>query len=227
MKKRILVVEDQLDMLMGLRDNLEFEGYKVVAAVDGLKGLELARTEKPDLVILDIMLPKMDGFDMCKELRAGGLDIPIIMLTAKGQEVDKVLGLEIGADDYITKPFSLRELLARIKAVLRRTSPRDKEIRSYEFGDVKLDFDKHEATRGAKKLELLPREFVVLKYLILRKGEVVTRNELYDAVWGDKYYPEARPVDNQIARIRKKIEVDPKKPEYIITVHRVGYKFIG
>lgn len=238
MKKKILVIEDQLDMLMGLKDNLEFEGYEVITAVNGLNGLEIARTEKPDLIILDIMLPKMDGFDMCRELRAGGppaprtsrqagLDIPIIMLTAKGQEIDKVLGLELGADDYITKPFSLRELLARIKAVLRRTSPRDREIRFYEFGDVKLDFDKYEATKRSQKLELLPREFAVLKYLIQRGGEMVTRDELYDAVWGDKYYPDARPVDNQIARIRKKIEDDPKNPKHIITVHKVGYKFIG
>lgn len=225
--RKILIVEDQLDMLMGLKDNLEFEGYEVIIAVDGLKGLEVARAEKPDLIVLDIMLPKMDGFDMCRDLRAGGLDTPIIMLTAKGQEIDKVLGLEIGADDYITKPFSLRELLARIKAVLRRTSPRDKEIRSYEFGDVKLDFDKHEATKRGKKIELLPREFAVLKYLIQRRGEAVTRDELYDAVWGDKYYPEARPVDNQIAKIRRKTEDSPRKPKYIITVHRVGYKFIG
>jgi two-component system alkaline phosphatase synthesis response regulator PhoP len=223
---RILVVEDEPDMVLGLKDNFEFEGYEVVTASDGAAGLERARSVKPDLVILDIMLPKLSGLEVCKTLRGEGFEAPIIMLTARGQEIDKVVGLELGADDYVTKPFSIRELLARVRAILRRTEGTRKRLARYRFADVELDFEAYKARRGNETLELSPREFELLRYLIERKGETVTRDQLLEDVWGYESYPSTRTVDTHIAKLRAKIGDSGSEPRYILTIHGVGYKFI-
>lgn len=224
---KILIVEDEPEMLMGLEDNFKFEGYDVITAADGDGGLEAAVTENPDIIILDIMLPRKSGFDVCKELRAKGHNVPIIMLTARGQEIDKVLGLEIGADDYMTKPFSVRELLARVKAVLRRYEQNsNKRITSYQLGDVSLDFDKYIARKGDRELTFTHKEFEIMKYFIQHKGETVSRDKLLDDVWGYDTYPTSRTVDNHILKLRQKVENDPANPRHILTVHGIGYKFV-
>jgi two-component system alkaline phosphatase synthesis response regulator PhoP len=223
---RILIVEDEPDMVLGLKDNFEFEGYEVVTASDGAAGLERARSEKPDLVILDIMLPKLSGLEVCKTLRAEGFRAPIIMLTARGQEIDKVVGLELGADDYVTKPFSIRELLARVRAILRRTEGGKKRLARYRFADIELDFETYRATRGSDRLEMSPREFELLRYLIERKGETVTRDQLLEDVWGYESYPSTRTVDTHIAKLRAKIGDSGSEPRFIMTIHGVGYKFV-
>jgi two-component system alkaline phosphatase synthesis response regulator PhoP len=214
-------------MVLGLRDNLEYEGYEVIAAGDGEEGLNRALTESPDLILLDVMLPRLSGLDVCRQLRGKGLETPIIMLTARGQEIDKVIGLEIGADDYVTKPFSLRELLARVRAHLRRSARPAAEIESYRFGHIELNFSKHQALKNGQPIDLSPREFEILKYLIRHRGETITREQLLDEVWGYDNYPLTRTVDNHIAKLRQKIEEAPAEPQYLITVHRVGYKFLG
>jgi DNA-binding response OmpR family regulator len=224
---KILIVEDEPSMVLGLRDNLEYEGYEVIAATDGEAGLQRALKDKPNLILLDVMLPKKSGLEVCRQLRSLGIESPIIMLTARGQEIDKVLGLEIGADDYVTKPFSINELLARVRAHLRRAAKLVSDIESYSFGDIKLDFKKHFASKNDLPIELSPREFEVMKYLIRHRGETITRDELLDKIWGYDNYPMTRTVDNHIARLRHKIEDVPNEPEYILTIHRVGYKFIG
>lgn len=228
--QRILVIEDEVSLLDGLRDNLEAEGYAVSAASTGKDGLEKALKEEINLVLLDIMLPGMSGFDVCKEIKSKKLRLPVIMLTAKAKEPDKILGLELGADDYITKPFSINELLARIKAVLRRVEIHEdakrKKIDSYEFGNVRLDFSKLEGYKGTKKLNFSKREFDILAYMIKRKGEVISRNDLLDVVWGYEVFPSTRTVDNFMARIRKQIEDKPSKPNYIHSVRSAGYKFV-
>jgi DNA-binding response OmpR family regulator len=224
---KILIVEDEPSMVLGLRDNLEYEGYEVIAATDGEAGLQRALKDKPNLILLDVMLPKKGGLEVCRQLRSLGIESPIIMLTARGQEIDKVLGLEIGADDYVTKPFSINELLARVRAHLRRAAKLVSDIESYSFGDIKLDFKKYHASKNDVVLELSPREFEVMKYLIRHRGETITRDELLDKIWGYDNYPMTRTVDNHIARLRHKIEDVPNEPEYILTIHRVGYKFIG
>ncbi len=223
----ILIVEDEPDMAIGLRDNCEFEGFRAVVAADGDQAITKALEEKPDLVLLDIMLPKRSGLEVCRELRRRGFAAPIIMLTARGQEADKVVGLELGADDYVTKPFGVRELMARVRAHLRRASPKPREIESYCFGDVELDFRKHYAAKAGERIILSPREFELLKYFIVHRGETVTREELLDRVWGLHAYPFTRTVDNHIAKLRQKIERSPAEPQYLITVHKVGYKFLG
>jgi len=224
--EKILVIEDEPDMVMGLKDNLEYEGYTVVTARDGLEGIELAAKELPDLIILDLMLPKKDGYDVCKELRSKGMDTPIIMLTAKSQEVDKVLGLELGADDYVTKPFSIREVLARIKAVLRRKGGRPQKLDSYEFGNVHVDFRKSTVVKNGETVELSHYENEILRLLIANKDEPVSRNRLLDEVWGYDLFPTTRTIDNHIVKLRQKIEDDPKNPAHVITVHGIGYKFV-
>jgi DNA-binding response OmpR family regulator len=225
---KVLVVEDDEAMAVALRDGFVYEGYDVTVARDGEAGLRMARESSLDLMILDVMLPKMTGLEICKLLRGEGSDLPIIMLTARGQEIDKVLGLKLGADDYVTKPFSFMELMARVEAVLRRARPAGGQQRPvYRFGDVTVDFDRHEATRGGEPLELTPREFRLLGYLLEHRGEVVSREELLDAVWGYDTIPFTRTVDTHIAKLRKKIEADPSDPHHIITVHRLGYKFLG
>jgi two-component system alkaline phosphatase synthesis response regulator PhoP len=223
---KILIIEDEPDMVLGLKDNFEFEGYEVATASDGASGLERARTVKPDLVILDIMLPTLSGLEVCKTLRGEGFQAPIIMLTARGQEIDKVVGLELGADDYVTKPFSIRELLARVRAILRRTEGTKKRLSRYTFADVELDFEAYKAKRGGEPLELSPREFELLRYLIERKGETVSRDRLLEDVWGYESYPSTRTVDTHIAKLRAKIGDSGSEPSHILTIHGVGYKFI-
>jgi DNA-binding response OmpR family regulator len=230
MKKKILVIEDEKTILRGLMDNLKEEGFEVLGEGLGEKGLETALSEKIDLVLLDLMLPDTSGLDICKEIKKKKIALPIIMLTAKSKESDKVLGLELGADDYVTKPFSINELMARIKAVLRRVAihakAKKEKIGHYECQDIKIDFVKFEATRGKKKLSFSKREYEILGYMIKRKGEVVTRNDLLDVVWGYESFPTTRTVDNFIARIRKQIEAKPSKPKHILSIRGAGYKFV-
>ena len=228
--EKVLIIEDEVTILKGLKDNLKDEGYQVSTAQDGKKGLEKAIAEDVDLVLLDVMLPGMNGFDVCKGIKLKKIALPVIMLTAKSKEDDKILGLGLGADDYITKPFGINEVLARIKAVLRRVEIHKKakgaKLDFQEFGDVKLDFVKLEAYKGKKKIKLSKREFDVLSYMIKRKGEVVSRNDLLDVVWGYDVFPTTRTVDNFIARIRKQVESKPAKPKHIVSVRSVGYKFV-
>jgi DNA-binding response OmpR family regulator len=223
---KVLIIEDEPNMVLGLKDSCEYEGYEVAVARDGKEGLEKASTEKPDIILLDVMLPLMSGIDVCRTLRARGIDTPILMLTARSQETDKVVGLEVGADDYVTKPFSIKELLARIRAHLRRAAKQLIDVESFSFGDVELNFKKYVARKGGQVLELSAREFEILRYLIRRRGEIVTRDQLLDEVWGYDSNPVTRTVDNHIARLRQKIEPDPSAPRHIVTVHRLGYRFI-
>ena len=225
---RVLVVEDDEAMAVALRDGFSYEGHEVTVARDGEAGLQHAREDRPDIMILDVMLPKLTGLEVCKTLRGEGSELPIIMLTARGQEIDKVLGLKLGADDYVTKPFSFMELMARVEAVLRRSQPGSGTPSAmHEFGDVIVDVDRHEASKGGQPLELTPREFRLLGYFLAHQGEVVSREELLDAVWGYDTIPFTRTVDTHIAKLRKKIENDPSDPQHLITVHRLGYKFVG
>ncbi len=224
---RILIIEDEPQMCMGLKDNLEFEGYTVFTAFDGKTGFQLSLSQKPDLILLDSMLPLVSGFDVCKELRNRGLTIPIIMLTARGEETDKILGLELGADDYITKPFSIRELISRIKAVLRRTEKPVSSGGPYQIGKLEVDFDHYHASENGKPVELSHREFELLKYFVEHVGETVTREQLLEKVWGYQHgCPDSRTVDNFMVRLRKKIEIDSAKPRHLRTVHGFGYKLI-
>jgi len=227
MPKKILIIEDDPGILLSLKDEFESEGYTVSTAEDGEKGLEIAKQQKPDLIILDIMLPVLDGYEVCKRLRMEGNTTPIIMLTVKDKEIDKVLGLELGADDYVTKPFSLRELMARVKAVLRRTEERTKDLATYSFGQIELDFRKYEAKKKRKKLDLTHLEFQMMKLFIQKKEQVLSRDYFLDKIWGeDNTYVSFRTVDSHIANIRKKIEDDPSNPKHIISIRGVGYKFI-
>ena len=223
---KVLIIEDEPNMILGLKDSCEYEGYEVAVARNGKEGLEKASTEKPDIILLDVMLPVMSGIDVCRTLRRRGIETPIVMLTARSQETDKVVGLEVGADDYVTKPFSIRELLARIRAHLRRAAKQVVEVESFTFGDVELNFKKYVARKGGQALDLSAREFEILRYLIRHQGEIVTRDQLLDEVWGYESSPVTRTVDNHIARLRQKIEADPSEPKHIITVHRLGYRFI-
>ena len=227
---RVLVVEDDEAMAVALRDGFVYEGYEVAVARDGEDGLRQATENTPDLMILDVMLPKMTGLEVCKRLRSEGSNLPIIMLTARGQEIDKVLGLKLGADDYVTKPFSFMELMARVEAVLRRCGADAGSHSSrvtHSFGDVTIDLDRHEAHKGDEAIELSPREFQLLCFFIDHRGEVVSREQLLDAVWGYDTIPFTRTVDTHIAKLRKKIEDDPSDPQFLITVHRLGYKLVG
>ena len=214
-------------MAVALRDGFSYEGYAVQVARDGATGLQLARERGHDLVILDVMLPRMSGLDVCRQLRSAGNDTPVIMLTARGQEIDKVLGLKTGADDYVTKPFSFLELMARVEAVLRRASKAAEAVEGVRFGDVEINFKTFEASKGGRSVELSPREFKMMKYFAEHRGEVVTRDQLLDHVWGYEGLPLTRTVDMHIAKLRQKIEDTPSDPRHIITVHRVGYKFTG
>ena len=212
-------------MVRGLRHNFEFEGYRVFVARDGEAAINETLHSNPDIILLDVMLPKLSGLDVCRDLRAKGITTPIIMLTARGQETDKIVGLEVGADDYVTKPFSIKELLARVRAHLRRSTNGVRTLERYRFGDVELDFKKYRAVRAGRPIDLSPREFEILKCLILHENEIVTRDQLLDEVWGLQNYPITRTVDNHIAKLRQKIEASPSEPEHIITVHRIGYRF--
>lgn len=224
--RSILIVEDDPAILKGLKESLEQENYRVLTAHDGLKGYEMAKRENIDIVILDLMLPGKNGQEICRDLRNAGVSTPILMLTSKKQEMDKVLGLELGADDYVTKPFSLRELQARIKALLRRKADLPKDIDQYSFGPVHIDFKKREAFKDKKPVKLSLREYEVLKYLIQHEGEVVTRSMLLDDVWGYDVFPTTRTVDNYILALRKKLENNPAEPSHILTIHTAGYKFV-
>jgi two-component system alkaline phosphatase synthesis response regulator PhoP len=221
---RILIVDDEPEMVRGLADNLRFEGYQTLAATNGKDGLALALQEGPDLILLDVMMPELSGWDVLRALRKKDLDVPVIMLTARGEEVDRVLGLELGADDYVTKPFSLRELLARVRAVLRRPGPRQK-VEEFAFGNVRLHLRARQAFKAGREVQLTRKEFDLLRYLVEHRGEVLTRDRLLDEVWGYERYPTTRTVDTHILRLRQKFENDPERPVYILTVHGQGYKF--
>jgi DNA-binding response OmpR family regulator len=223
---RILVVEDDPAILRGLADNLKFESYEVLTAIDGEAAYRLIHDKKPELIVLDLMLPKLSGYELCRKVRAEGLTTPILMLTARGEEADRVLGLDLGADDYVTKPFSVRELLARIRALLRRAHPPQVLPDELRFDDVVVDFRRYEARKGDKTLEMTRKEFGVLRLLAARAGEVVTRDDLLNEVWGYENYPTTRTVDNHIALLRAKLEQDPSEPRHLLTVHGVGYKLV-
>jgi DNA-binding response OmpR family regulator len=224
---RILIIEDEQPMLTGLRDNLEFEGYEVETASRGDDGLKCFQTKEYDLVLLDVMLPGMSGFDVCKRARAMGIETPIILLTARGEEMDKVLGLELGADDYVTKPFSLRELLARIKVILRRTAARNRggQANLVTIGNLNVSFEAYEAFCNGVPVKMSHREFEILHLLYRHAGKIVGRDDFLDQVWGMDYQPSTRTVDNFIVSLRQKID-SPGKSPHIITVHGVGYKLI-
>jgi two-component system alkaline phosphatase synthesis response regulator PhoP len=225
--ERVLIIEDDEAMAFALRDGFEYEGYSVLVASEGDSGLRLASEKDLSLIVLDVMLPNVSGIDVCKRIRGEGNDVPIIMLTARGQEIDKVLGLKSGADDYITKPFSFLELMARVEALLRRTSKSNKQVEQYEFDGVAIDFKKLEATKDGEPLELSPLEYKIMKFLIDHRDQVVTRDQMLDAVWDYRSFPFTRTVDMHIAKLRKKIERTPNNPRHIVTVHGAGYKFIG
>ncbi len=223
---RIIVIEDDRAILRGLKDNLEYESYEVLTATDGEQGYRLIQEHHPDLIILDLMIPKMDGYELCRKVRSEGIATPILMLTARSEEMDRVHGLDIGADDYVTKPFSVPELLARIRAILRRAQPPTALPENLRFDDVFVDFTCFDATKAGQVLKLSRKEFGVLRLLAARLGKVVTRNELLDEVWGHESYPTTRTVDNHIASLRSKLEDDASKPRHLITVHGVGYKLV-
>lgn len=219
----ILIVEDDPTMLRGLKDNFEFKGYKVITASDGEKGLEAALNARPDLILLDIMLPKINGYEICRLIREQKLDMPIIMLTAKGEESDIVLGLNLGADDYVTKPFSIKELLARAAAFLRRAKKEVQDI--HEFGCYRLDISARRLTRKGKEIELSPKEFDLLAFFIKKQGRALTRDEILNAVWGYDCIVTPRSIDRFVTTLRDKIEPDPSKPVFIHTIRQIGYRF--
>lgn len=226
---KILVVEDEPAIVKLLQFNLEKSGFTVVAASDGKQGLEMVHQEQPDLIILDLMLPKMDGMDVCKELRQERIFTPILILTAKDDELDKILGLELGADDYLTKPFSPREVVARVKAILRRTQlssqqPQETEEVMLQFGPVRIYPDRYEVYRGEEKVELTPKEFELLAFLAANQGRVLTRDHLLNTVWNYDFVGDSRIVDVHISHLREKLEEDTKNPRYIKTVRGMGYK---
>ena len=224
--KKILIIEDDPAILTGLEETFREEHFDVSTVMSGQMGYEKAREGVYDIIILDLMLPEKNGIDICKDLRKEGMSTPILMLTAKKEEIDKVIGLEIGADDYVTKPFSIRELVARVKALLRRPLEIHPELDEYSFSDIELNFKKQEAKKGNKQIELSVMEFKVLKYFIQREGEVIDRNKLLDEVWGYQNYPSTRTVDNFILNLRKKIEDEQSDPKHLLTVHGAGYKFV-
>jgi DNA-binding response OmpR family regulator len=226
-KSRILVVEDDAAILRGLTDNLRFEGYEVLSARSGDDGLRLILGEDPDLVILDVMLPVLSGFEVCRRARKDGKMMPILMLTARAQEVDRVMGLDLGADDYVTKPFSIPELLARVRALLRRSNAANPLPERVAFGDVSVEFGRYEAKKKGKAVRLSPKEFGVLRFLVAREGKVVSRTDLLHEVWGYDRFPTTRTVDNHMASLRSKLEENPADPRHLLTVHGVGSKFVG
>jgi DNA-binding response OmpR family regulator len=219
----VLIVEDDPTMLTGLRDNFEFKGYKVVTAMDGEKGLKAALNARPDLIVLDIMLPKINGYEICRLIREAKLDTPIIMLTAKGEESDVVLGLNLGADDYVTKPFSIKELLARAAAFLRRAKREVPHL--YEFGGFQLDIPARRLTKKNKEIELSPKEFNLLEFFIRKQGRALTREEILNAVWGYDCVVTSRSIDRFVTTLRNKIEPDPCHPTFIHTIRQIGYRW--
>ena len=219
----VLVIEDDATMLTVLRDNFEFKGYKVLTAADGEKGLKAAFNGKPDLIILDIMLPKVNGYEICRLIREAKLEMPIIMLTAKGEESDIILGLNLGADDYVTKPFSIKELLARAAAFLRREKREVLDV--YDFGEYRLDLTARRLTRRQQEIELSPKEFSLLEYFVKKRGRALTRDDILNAVWGYDCIVTSRSIDRFVTTLRNKIEPDPGRPIYIHTVRQIGYRF--
>lgn len=226
-KDKVLIIDDEEHIVELIRYNLQSAGYDAVEAYNGADGIRLAKEEKPVLILLDVMLPVMDGLEVCRNLRRDDAtkSIPIIMLTAKSEEIDKILGLELGADDYITKPFSVRELLARIKAVLRRTATEAEESTTYSFSDVVIDYDKHLVTKNNEKVDLTLKEYELLDILIKNRGKVLKRDLLLDKIWGYEYVGETRTVDVHIRHLRQKLEDDDKNPAFIETVRGIGYRF--
>jgi DNA-binding response OmpR family regulator len=226
MVPRVLTVEDEPDLRLILQDNLEFEGYEVLTASTGEEGLELAMARRPDLVLLDLLLPRMSGYEVCRRLRAGQFTMPIIMLTARNAEMDRVTGLELGADDYVGKPFGVKELLARVRVQLRRPRPPARPVDEVRVGEVTVDRRLRQARCGPRSLDLSSREFELLEYLLDHADRVVTRDELLTAVWGYSAAPLTRTVDNFVAKLRKKVEEDPRNPRHILTVHGTGYRLV-
>jgi DNA-binding response OmpR family regulator len=223
---RVLVVEDDPAILRGLADNLAFESYEVVTATDGETAYRLIHERKPDLVVLDLMLPNLSGYELCRKIRSEGVTTPIVMLTARGEETDRVLGLDLGADDYVTKPFSVRELMARLRAILRRSQLAGRTSDELRFDDIVVDFRRYEARKADARIEMTRKEFGLLRMLASRAGEVVTRDELLNEVWGYDALPTTRTVDNHVAMLRAKIEADPAAPRHLLTVFGVGYKWV-
>ena len=223
--KTILIIEDDISILRGLKDNLEYEGYKVITETDGEKGLKLALEKKTDLILLDIMLPGVNGFEICRKMKREKPELPIIMITARGSEMDKVSGLDIGADDYVTKPFSIPELLARVRAIFRRVAQAHDTPKQYSFWKVKLDFKKYQAFLKNQEIKLSSKEFAILEYFIKHEGEAVHRHDLLNEVWGYEAMPTTRTIDNFILDLRKKLEDNPSKPKHIVSVRGIGYKF--
>lgn len=225
---KILVVDDEQNMRTGLKDNLEFEGYDVETANDGEQGLKKIFEGSYNLIILDVMMPKKSGFDVCKEVRKAGMTTPVILLTAKGEEIDKVLGLEIGADDYVTKPFSLRELLARVKAILRRSENlvMNEEDREVKIGRLEINFSGYKAISKNRDVAMSHKEFEILHHLWKHRNSTVSREDLLTEIWGYDETPTTRTVDNFILKLRQKIEIDSNHPQIILTVHGIGYKLI-
>ena len=223
--KTILIIEDDISILNGLRDNLEYEGYKVIAETNGNKGLIQALEKKIDLLLLDLMLPGINGYEICRKVKKEKPLLPIIMLTARGSEMDKVSGLDTGADDYITKPFSLPELLARIRAALRRTNEESDALDNFVFGKASLDFKKFQAMSGGNEVSLSAKEFAIMEYLIRHEGIAVHRHDLLNEVWGYEKIPTTRTIDNFIRVLRKKLEENPSEPTHIISIRGIGYKF--
>jgi DNA-binding response OmpR family regulator len=221
---KVLVVEDDPGILRTVADNLRFEKYDVITAVDGETAYVLQQQQQPDLIVLDLMLPLVSGMELCRRLRAEDVQVPVLVLTARGEEADRVGGLDMGADDYVTKPFSVPELMARVRALLRR--PSSVLAAMLTFGDVEVDFRRHTAVRGGRVIEMTRKELALLRFLASREDTVVTRDELLNKVWGFEAYPVTRTVDNHIASLRAKLEADPARPVYIQTVHGVGYKFV-
>jgi two-component system alkaline phosphatase synthesis response regulator PhoP len=228
-RKRILLVEDEPGLVLTLTDRLRSEGYDVGSASDGPSGLALATRERWDVILLDVMLPGASGFEVCRDMRQQGVTTPVVMLTARGQVVDKVLGLKLGADDYLTKPFDMMELLARIEVQIRRADAarRGTSTTPYQFGDVMVNVRKTEVTRAGKLVELSAREFLLLKYFIEHREATISREELLNEVWGYHSMPSTRTVDVHVAWLRQKIEPNPRQPQFIVTVHGLGYKFVG
>lgn len=222
---RILLVEDEESIRMALQDDLGMEGYQVDAVGDGLEALAKATSAGYDLIILDLMLPRMDGFEVCRQLRAARITTPVLMLTARTQEIDRVTGLELGADDYVTKPFSRRELLARVRAILRRTRPPVEDATQCTFGDVRVDFRKHEATRAGRIVPLTGLEFALLRFLYERRDRVVSRTEILEHLWDDATAVFPRTVDTHLANLRRKLEDDPGAPRWLVGVRGIGYRF--
>ena len=225
MSIKVLIIEDDSSILRGLKDNLEFEGYTIFTAMEGKEGLRISLEESFDLVLLDLMLPGINGYEICKRVKKEKPLLPIFMITARGTEMDKVIGLDMGADDYLTKPFSMPELLARIRALVRRTAQSLPVKEISEFGQVYINFKKHQALVNGKEISFSTREFEIMQYLIQREGDAIHRHELLDEVWGFDNLPTTRTVDNFMLNLRKKIEIDPRHPKHIISIRGIGYKF--